>query len=62
MKLTSEIKQRIAQNCSFYNERSYYPDKVLLQLEQSCNNCSNFVRGHCEKDVLESIYNNIRLN
>lgn len=62
MKLTSEIKQRIAQNCSLYNERSYYPDKVLLQLEQSCNNCQNFVRGHCTKEVLDDIYTNIRLN
>lgn len=62
MRLTNEIKQRIAQNCSFYNERSYYTDKNLLQLDQSCNNCNNFVRGHCTKEVLDDIYANIRLS
>ncbi len=37
-------------------------DKILMQLEQSCNNCSNFVRGHCIKDVFDEIYKDIRLN
>lgn len=60
--VSNEIKSRIAQNCSFYNERSYYPDKILIQLEESCNNCSNFVRGRCVKDVFDSIYENIRLS
>ncbi|MEW8996091.1 hypothetical protein [Clostridium sp.] len=60
--VSNEIKSRIAQNCSFYNERSYYPDKIIMQLEQSCNNCSNFVREHCVKDIFDEIYEEIRLN
>jgi hypothetical protein len=57
-----EIKSRIAQNCSFDNEISYYPDKILIQIGKSCNNCSIFVRLCCDKDVFDRICENIRLN
>ncbi|MEG1257281.1 hypothetical protein [Clostridium sp.] len=60
--ISNEIKSRVAQNCSFYNERSYYQDKLLMQLEQSCNNCENFVRGKCIKNVFYDIVDNIRVD
>lgn len=60
--LTSETKCRIAENCSFYNMRSYYTAREFLSINRSCDYCKNFVRGHCVKDVLDEIYDKIRLN
>ncbi|MDU1414711.1 MAG: hypothetical protein E6929_18065 [Clostridium sp.] len=60
--LSSEDKSRIAENCSFYNERSYYTAREFLQINKSCDHYKNYVWGHCEKKVLNDIYDKIRLN
>lgn len=60
--ISFEIKNRIAQNCSLYNSRGYCSGKILININPSCDNCDNFVRGHCIKNVFDDIYEKIRIN
>ncbi len=60
--ISNEIKSRVAQNCSLYNSRAYCSGKSLINLNPSCDNCDNFVRGHCVKNIFDDICEKIRLN
>lgn len=61
MNLSSEIKERIADNCSHYKMRGIYPNSTLSIGTYSCDNCRNYVLGHCIKDIQEDVYEKIRL-
>lgn len=59
---SSEIGSRVAQNCHLYYARSYYTCNSFNNMDPNCNNCVNYVRGHCIKGTFDEIYNKIRVN
>lgn len=60
--VSSEIKKRVAQNCPGYNNRNYFSMMSMLESSESCNTCTNYVRGKCVKDLFDEVYGKIRLN
>ena len=59
--VSSELKMRIAQNCPGY--RNVYPSFTSNILSnESCDSCSNYIRGKCIKDLFDEIKKNISIN
>ena len=60
----SEAKKFVAQNCPGYRNRNYYSltNMSMGTSYESCDNCTNFVRGHCSKDLYDDIRDRITLN
>lgn len=60
--VSNELKMRIAQNCSGYESRNSGFLSSMTQLSESCDNCKNFVRGKCVKDLFDEVREEIRQN
>lgn len=60
--VTEELKMTIAQNCSGYRPRNTYVSMSMGFIEESCNNCANFIRGKCTKGLLSEIQREITNN
>ncbi|GIM29330.1 hypothetical protein CPJCM30710_19960 [Clostridium polyendosporum] len=58
----SELKSIIGQNCIGYNPRSATSIMSMGSLAQSCNNCSNFIKGKCAKDLFDAMKIMIKTN
>jgi hypothetical protein len=59
--LSNQMKSIIAESCPGY-EGKYILSMAMGNLAQSCNDCANFVRGKCTKDLLHSIKEKIERN
>lgn len=51
----SELRSIIGQNCVCYDPRSITAIMSMSSLAQSCDNCSNFIREKCTKNLFESM-------
>ncbi len=60
--VSNELKMRIGQNCPGYVSRNTSFMSSSTELAESCNNCANFVRGKCIKDLFDKIREEIRQN
>jgi hypothetical protein len=60
--ISSEMKSIVAQNCPGYEPRYALSMMSMGMLSESCDNCANFVRGHCVKDLLDEIKEKIERN
>lgn len=60
--VSSETKMRVAQNCPGYDAVYEMVMMSMGSLAQSCDNCSNFVRGRCVKELFDGIRDRIRVN
>ena len=57
-----EIKAIVAQNCNEYTSRNPWGLANLGSISESCDSCSNYVKGRCKKDLLEVVASNITIN
>ena len=58
-----QLKSIIGENCPGYDAR--YGSSMISMggaLSNSCDNCSNFVRGRCIKDLYDYMKNLINTN
>ncbi|MFD3155302.1 hypothetical protein ACFIJ5_00075 [Haloimpatiens sp. FM7330] len=60
--VSNELKMRVAQNCSGYRSRNVSFMSSMTELAESCNNCANFVRGKCVKNLFDEVREQIREN
>jgi len=60
--ISSELKMRVAQNCPGYHPRYIFSSMSMGTSSESCNNCVNFVRGKCSKNLFDDIKETIRIN
>jgi hypothetical protein len=60
--VSNEMKSTIAQNCPGYEARYALSMLSMGSLSESCNNCSNYVRGQCIKDLLDPMREKIERN
>jgi hypothetical protein len=60
--VSNEIKMKVAQNCSEYNNTNYFSMMSMLEYRESCNSCKNYARGKCIKNLVDEIYGKIKLN
>ncbi len=61
--VSSEIKMRVAQNCHGYRPR-YGLEFMssITYVSESCNSCSNYVRGKCVVELFDEVRETIRGN
>lgn len=57
-----ELKARVAENCNEYNSRNPWSFSNMGSISQSCDSCSNFVKGQCSKDLFDSIAKAVTIN
>jgi hypothetical protein len=61
--ISSEIKRRVAQNCSGYSTK-YYMGLInsITYESESCSSCINYVREKCLKELFDEILETISVN
>jgi hypothetical protein len=62
MMISAELKSVIGQNCPGYDARYGITIMNSGVFSESCNNCSNYVRGKCIKDLLDEMRNKVCRN
>ena len=60
--ISGETKSIIAQNCPGYEPRYALTMMSMVSLSESCDNCSNYVRASCTKDLLDDIKEKVERN
>ena len=60
--VSHEIKSMVAQNCSGYTSRDAWGIMKLGNMAESCDTCSNYIRGGCAKSLFDDIANSITIN
>ena len=60
--VSGEMKSIIAQNCPRYESRYELEMMSMVSLFESCDNCSNYVRSNCIKDLLNDIKEKVERN
>lgn len=61
--MASEMeKMAVAQNCSGYEPRNAAVMSSMGSLSESCNNCSNYIRGKCVKNLFDYVSSTLRFN
>ncbi|MCB2295958.1 hypothetical protein LGK95_21125 [Clostridium algoriphilum] len=61
--ITSELKNRVAQNCSGYT--TTYSIALINSItygSKSCGSCVNYQRGRCIEELFDEIREIIKLN
>ena len=58
----NELKMRVAENCSEYHSKYIFTSMSLGMGSESCNNCINFIKGKCAKELFDNIKHNISIN
>ena len=60
--VSHEIKAIVAQNYYGYTSRNPWGLANLGSISESCDSCSNFVRGKCIKGLFDDIAETITIN
>ena len=57
-----EIKSMVAENCYGYTSRNPWGLANLGSISESCDSCTNFVKGSCKKKLFDEVANTITIN
>lgn len=60
--ISKETMFMVGQNCDEYRSKSALNMMSMTNLSESCDNCLNYVRGHCIKDMITAIEGKIKIN
>jgi len=59
---SSEDKSLVGENCPQYVSRNILQGTKATNLARNCIDCSNYLDGNCSMNLLNGIYENLKIN